>query len=247
MWPFKKRAQSTPENSYCFTHDPDFAEILRRQKEAQAECQSALDRVRRDIAKKDLLRRAEKEQWRRAMSTSMPVEYRTVHHDDKPCERVPVAPEGWEVPPQGTATDLRELMFDKDGVWATATRSDDVPSGAFIIRPKKPAIPEGYERVPDDELQSATAYLTPHGGTVQVFVGHDFIAGGVYLRPVRQPFRMSGPGWYKSRGGEYWTKLNEKQITNYHPDGRERTGMAGPAHDLIARATPDQEKILEAL
>lgn len=182
--------------------------------------------------------------WEKA--EPMRVQYRNKHHEDRPCEREIVIPEGWERMPAGEYLDIEfsGCLIEGGDFWVPFEKSI---IGAAIIRPKKPAIPEGYERVPDSELQSATAYLTPHGGTVQVFVGHDFIAGGVYLRPVRQPFRLSGPGWYKTRGGEYWTKLNEKQITNYHPDGRERTGLAGPAHDLIARATPAQEKILEGL
>ncbi len=118
------------------------------------------------------------------------------------------------------------------------------------------AVPEGWERVePRDviegDLCDDEGYWKPCGFHL-IMTARARGFGGPYIRPIKKPFKVEGEGWYRTRGGG-WVKdpLTVRPLRAWEAwwaengiwlvDGSE-SGL-----DLIARATPAQAALLDAL
>ncbi len=120
-------------------------------------------------------------------------------------------------------------------------------------------VPEGYRQVLDpDNVMAGDLTSTPEGfwkpvnGVHAAFAGMAAIdaLGRTYIRPIAKPFRVTGRGWYSTTNSG-WIFIGGD---NENPDDKrwgwnEDGSHNGPDRglDLIARATAEQAKILDAL
>ncbi len=121
---------------------------------------------------------------------------------------------------------------------------------------REPVIPEGYEMfvpwcAPEDswmmrKTDGVKEWWAPFDSVA--FEGYACSGYNVVIRPIANPFNASGPGWFKTRTGS-WIKKNgewsNSMTVGWFLDGKH----AGDDErlDLIARATPQQAAILDAL
>ncbi len=106
----------------------------------------------------------------------------------------------------------------------------------------EPSIPDGYEVVKSGEIRTTDMHRVSDNGETWVGVPHAIIPDNLLvIRPVKKPFRIDGPGWYKTALGD-WAKLTEERLS--------KTSMISWAKNtdiMIAKATPEQSRILDAL
>ncbi len=80
-------------------------------------------------------------------------------------------------------------------------------------------------------------------------VPHAIVPNGyTVIRPIAKPFKVEGDGWFHSRDGSWIKMTNESTVSDHdgwYDNGKHASGDADL--DLIARATPQQAAILDAL
>ncbi len=109
-------------------------------------------------------------------------------------------------------------------------------------------IPKGWELSPDSDAKSGEQYerdgkwvSVPKNTTVIFIIGYK----PTIIRPLPPPFRIDGPGWYKTER-KCWIHLDLSNYGYYwKPDGE--SNFKNILSRLIAKATPEQARILDAL
>lgn len=264
---------------------------------------------------------------------SMRVEYTTTHHDNKPCEREIVVPEGYIMVHRIDVTEGDMVNHDGSWIQIDASQVDTVrhrhiyATGRIYIRPIKRIALEAYgwysiegvdgihqatltlfgrlleinghlydpTGLPDARCAASPrilkrVYLSdapierkgwcsgmgqPEPQPIHIKLGPDASSGERFQQAVKeaqdlmdridepmksalveallnagsivpkQPFRLTGPGWYAVAHKDAWLKICRLELTMYNDDGTRRDGQNDMA--LVERATPAQEKILEGL
>ncbi len=111
-------------------------------------------------------------------------------------------------------------------------------------RKREIVIPDGYEKC-DKKDAELHAFCGKWHETADRRLSY---LTDVFIRPIAKPFKVEGDGWFRSRDGS-WIKMTNESVHSNHEgwydNGKHASG--DPDLDLIAKSTPAQAKILDAL
>ncbi len=204
-------------------------------------------------------------------SNMMPVIYTHTHHTDgRPCEHRPIIPDGYEAIDSFAVKSTEGVLAARDGFWVLEGPRFGV-ADAFIRR--KPAITlevgawyevegggvwraeMGTPTWPDKHplyllgsmryYEDGTCWSPGHSPRI---LRRMYVSESASTVAEPEPFRLTGPGWYRTGSKKFsgWVKLVERDFIHqdWNSDGTPR--MVGQQR-IVARATPEQERVLEGL